>query len=180
MVATSVTAARQPWWMKLLWVLLVFATLVWIASRFVIVDSQQGRNQVSAAVTLRLLNEAQQRYAAGHASGFACQLQQLKPAGTGWEHPYGDESGYEYDPVEFIDLTTGEHSGYLFSISSCQADASGRIMQYTITTAPRERGKTGYWAFCTDQSRVIWIDHDGFATKCLLEHQNGFSPPPNT
>lgn len=172
MADTSATAARQSWWMKLLPVLIVIAIIVYLASHFVIVENQQGRNQVFAAVRLRLLNEAQQRYAAGHASGFACQLRQLKPAGTGWEY----SSGYDYDPVEFINLTTGEHSGYLFSISSCQADTIGKITQYTVTAAPREPGKTGYWAFCTDQSAVVWSDRSGSAAKCLLERQNGFAP----
>jgi hypothetical protein len=171
----SETADRGSWRKELVPLLILSVVIVLAAAVFLPgqdVHKTQRANASSAAAKLRWLNEAQQSYAAGHASGFACQLRQLRPAGP----VKLDSYGYPYDENERF--TSDESSGYLFAISSCQADASGKITQYTVTAAPRELGKTGYSALCTDQSGVIWTDHDGSATKCLLERQNGFDPAP--
>ncbi len=177
MADTSVTEGRGSWRKELV-PLLILSVMIVLAAAFLLpvqdVHKRQRANASSAAAKLLWLNEAQQSYAAGHASGFACQLRQLKPAGPVKLDSYG------YPDDENERFTSNECFGYLFAMSSCQADASGKITQYTVTAAPREPGKTGYWALCTDQSGVIWIDHDGSATKCLLERQNGFAPPPKT
>jgi type II secretory pathway pseudopilin PulG len=137
MADTSETAARGSWRKRVVQVvkaLIVIVVIVFVAAVFLPVQDAhktQRANASSAAAKLLWLNEAQQSYAAGHASGFACQLRQLRPAGPAKLDSYG------YPSDENERFTSDESSGYLFAMSSCQADPSGRITQYTATAAAR-------------------------------------------
>ena len=115
-------------------------------------------NEAAALTKLRSVVALQNEYARAHeATGFACELRPLKPAAR--------RDDTEYDPLRF--LTTGTQSGYKYSLVNCRADARGVFIQYQVTAAPVEQGRTGFHAFCTDQSGVLWYDADGSATNCL-------------
>ncbi len=115
-------------------------------------------NEAVALAKLRSVVTLQNEYARTHATkGFACELHLLKPVGAA-EHA-------EYDPLRF--LTTGTESGYKYSLANCRADTKGVFVQYEISAVPIEQGRTGFHAFCTDHSGVLWYDPEGSATNCL-------------
>lgn len=163
------TADRRSWRKELLAAFLLAILVLVVLALFVpVLDGPHRRqyaNEAATASKLRWLNEAQKAYAAGHASGFACQLRQLRPSGPARL----DSFGYPYDENEH--LTSDESSGYLFTISACQADAGGRVNRYQITATPKEPGKTGFKAFCADESGVTWLNDNGSAARCLLERR---------
>jgi len=159
---TSTNSRSGSWWINVLLTLTVVVCLAFVAGsflspNFIHIDSAEGRARIDAFVALKILNKMQKGYAANHASGFTCQLEQLKTAG----------------PPEYQGYNPNAQLSYQFAISQCRPDASGRITQYQITATPN---KHGYWAFCSDQSGFIWRDEDGSVSKCLLERRNGLNP----
>ena len=115
-------------------------------------------NEGVALAKLRSVVTLQNEYARTRVTkGFACELHLLKPV-EARDHA-------EYDPLRF--LTTGTESGYKYSLANCRADAKGVFVQYQITAVPIEQGRTGFHAFCTDQSGVLWYDAEGSAANCL-------------
>jgi hypothetical protein len=115
-------------------------------------------NEAAALVKLRSVVALQNEYAKAHAAkGFACELRLLTPVEA--------RDDAEYDPLRF--LSTGTQSGYKYSLANCRADAKGVFVQYQVTAVPIEQGKTGFHAFCADQSGMLWYDAEGSATNCL-------------
>ena len=47
----------------------------------------------------------------------------------------------------------------------------GVVVHYEATALPIERGRTGFHAFCTDDSASLWYDDEGSVTKCLASHR---------
>jgi hypothetical protein len=95
---------------------------------------------------------------AAHAgNGFACKLLLLKPT--------KQRTDIDYDPLSF--LTTGIHSGYRFSLSNCGSDPNRPAIHYQLVAVPVEHGRTGFRAFCADESGSIWYDKAGSSTNCL-------------
>ena len=43
--------------------------------------------------------------------------------------------------------------------------------KFSVAAAPIEPGRSGFRAFCTDDSGVLWYDKDGSAADCLALHQ---------
>src|ERR1700687_4492358 len=120
--------------------------------------SRQLANGAAAVSKLRTIISLQDQYMAAHGyNGFACELSLLKPT----EH----RNEPEYDPLRF--LITGAQSGYKFSLVNCGSDANRARVHYQVTAVPVERGATGFWAFCADESDSIWYDEAGSATNCL-------------
>ncbi len=72
-----------------------------------------------------------------------------------------------YDWEEW--LSEGTRGGYVFSVSHCEHDEAGIVRRYRITAVPRELGKTGFQAYCTDETGVIHSHASGLAEKCLAE-----------
>jgi hypothetical protein len=151
---------RGIFWLALCGVLAV----LFIAALFVPVLDVNKRQRVNEAVTvsrLRTLNALQSNYAASNpVKGFACQLPQLKPATS---------VGDTYNPDEF--LLTGAQSGYKFAVTGCRTDPNGVTTQYQVTAVPLELGKSGFRAFCTDQTGVTWYDSHGSAERCLASRR---------
>jgi hypothetical protein len=144
--------------------LCVIAAILLVAALFVPVldvNKRQHANEAVAVVRLRKLGVLQGAHAASHpARGFACQLSELKPS-----MPIGNS----YDPDEF--LLTGVQAGYKFAVTKCRTNANGAVTQYEATAVPVERGSTGFYAFCTDQSGTIWYDSDGSGERCLTSRR---------
>ena len=120
--------------------------------------SRQYANQSSAVSRLRTVTALEKNFASGHLEkGFACELALLRPLES--------EQDSTYDPLAF--LTTGTSGGYKFGLGNCQSDDKGIVVHYEATAVPMERGRTGFLAFCTDDSGLLWYDADGSATNCL-------------
>lgn len=120
--------------------------------------SRQYANEAAAVSRLRGLTTLEKTFAAAHADkGLLCEVQPLKSG--------KEESLVEYDQPLF--LITGTYAGYKFVLGNCRTDAKGVVVHFEATAVPVQRGKTGFRAFCTDDSGLLWFDPDGSATNCL-------------
>ncbi len=120
-------------------------------------NSRQLANEAIAVRQLRIIVTLQNEYSDTHGGNrFACELALLKPVGP-------DELDYDLSSL----LTTGMHSGYRFSLPNCGSDRNGARSHYEATAVPLERGVTGLWTFCTNETGVIRYDEAGSMTNCL-------------
>jgi hypothetical protein len=162
--AVRLDRARQRLWLRPLYMLCAVLAVLFVASLFVPVfdvHKRQHANEAASVARLRRVNELQNTYVTSNPSrGFACQLPLLKPA-----IPVSDS----YDPDEF--LLTGTHSGYKFAVTVCRADPNGVITQYGVSAVPLEPGKSGFRAFCTNQTGMMWYDSDGSAEHCIASRR---------
>jgi hypothetical protein len=125
--------------------------------------SRQYANEAAAVSKLRAVTALEKKFAAAYVDkGFACELPLLRPAES-------DQNSVDYDPLRF--LTTGTSAGYKFVLGNCRTDAKGVVVHYEATAVPVERGKTGFHAFCTDDSGLLWYDAGGSATNCLASRR---------
>jgi len=150
----------------MLYTLLIVCAVVFAAVMFIpVLDGPQRRqhaNEASAVGGLRTISTLQTEYSVAHPErGFACDLPLLKPAG-----PSGDPV---YGPNAFF--VTGTKSGYKFALGSCNTDAQARVVHYQVTAVPVENRVTGFRAFCSDESGLIWYDKAGSATNCLASRR---------
>jgi hypothetical protein len=123
--------------------------------------SRVARDEASAMTTLRRLTSLQLQYATSHSSeGFACELARLRD-GTPPKGKYGNEEFRVSDAYE----------GYKFSLTGCEFDANGIVIHYTVTAVPILSGKTGFRAFCSDETGQLWYDVNGSAEGCLTERR---------
>jgi hypothetical protein len=124
--------------------------------------SRQRAHEAASASLLSSVNGLQRHYAAAHPKqGFACELSLLKSS----EHVKDSE----YDPQEF--LVSGRHSGYSFAILNCRAAANGVVDHYDVIAVPVEPGKSGFRAFCSNESGLLWYDNDGSLANCLASRR---------
>ncbi len=123
--------------------------------------SRQRANEAATVGRLPTLVTLQNQYMALYPSnGFACELPLLRP------NELRDK--VNYDPLGF--LITGTQSGYKFSVVKgiVALDATRAKAHYQSHRSPyRTRHITGFWAFCADESGVIWYDEAGSATQLL-------------
>lgn len=125
--------------------------------------SRQYANEAAAVSKLRAVTTLEKKFAAAHVDkGFACELLLLRSAES-------EQNPVDYDPLRF--LTTGTSAGYTFALGNCRTDTKGVVVHYEATAVPVERGKTGFHAFCTDDSGLLWYDKDGSATNCLASRR---------
>ena len=124
--------------------------------------SRQLANEATAVTKLRKIRTLQDEYAASHAEkGFACELPLLKAT----DQPKDSD----YDPLRFL---VTEQSGYKFALANCYAEANRMVIHYQATAIPAVFGSTGFRAFCTDDSGLIWYDSEGSAAKCLASRHS--------
>ena len=149
------------------WVLCCGGILVFVAAAIIpgLDDrhSRQRANEAAAVATLRTVTTLQRKYAAAHPEkGFACELPRLRPPEQAQDA--------DYNPLGF--LITRTHSGYKFALVNCHSEANGEIAHYQATAVPAVRGATGFKAFCTDDSGLLWYDAAGSATDCLTSRRS--------
>ena len=126
-------------------------------------NSRQYRNEAVAVSKLRTIVDRQRKFAAAHVDkGFACELPLLVSQESG-------QSPGDYDPLRF--LITGTHAGYKFLLNNCRTDANGLVVHYEAIAVPVELRKTGFHAFCTDDSGLLWYDAKGVATSCIASRR---------
>jgi type IV pilus assembly protein PilA len=120
-------------------------------------------DETSAIQSLRAIYQAQIQYSSTYpANGFACSLGTL--GGTPSAGPPSPTSAQ----VLQSDLTTGQKSGYTFSIVNCTKVTVNNQDQYTgyeATAVPQAVGKTGHNGYCIDQQGEIKADPAG-GTNC--------------
>ena len=121
--------------------------------------SRQHANEAVAVSRLRALIAIEKKFSTVHVDkGFACELPPLMAAAR-------EETPVDYGPPLF--LVTGTYAGYKFVLGNCRTNEKGVVVHYEATAVPVERGKTGFRAFCTDDSGLLWYDPEGSATDCL-------------
>ena len=119
-------------------------------------------NHRRAVESIRNLNLAERNYVASHPdAGFACNLGELG------EH--GSESLSQVGRVDRV-LASGTKSSYHFEIR-CPQRRDQKATGYIITAIPVEPGRTGTYAFCTDQTGEIWYSQTGLGSDCLAIHK---------
>ena len=152
---------RRRFWLWVIGALAAFLICIGLFVPTFDVDKRQRGNEAATVSRLLRLKGLQDGYAASFPTkGFACQLSELKPATSG---------DGKYDPNEF--LLTGTQSGYKFTIANCRPGPAGIVMQYEVAAVPIAQGRTGFRAFCADQTGVIWYDSSGSAEHCLASRR---------
>jgi type IV pilus assembly protein PilA len=112
---------------------------IWIPHNMV---SRVARDEVSAMESLRALTNLELRYATAHPSkGFTCDFGLLKTEAS--SNGKQTHEGF---------LFSDSFEGYKFSLTGCEVDAKGVAIRYKATAVPLLPGKTGFRAFCTDQT----------------------------
>ena len=111
--------------------------------------ASNGGSVVSA---VRTINTAEITYSQAHSNlGYTCSLSELSGA-------WGISS----------ELAAGKEKGYVFELRNCVAGKPrGPISKYQLVAYPEIPGKLGAPAYCSDESDVIRIAHDGSAENCL-------------
>jgi hypothetical protein len=69
------------------------------------------------------------------------------------------------DTVALFPDTLGVRSGYLFTLRGCEPTSNNP--KYQLIAIPREPGKSGFRAFCSDESGYIYDDAAGSGEQCL-------------
>jgi hypothetical protein len=129
--------------------------LAWLAL-FPPMASRIFMNQRRAVISIRKIGLAESDFAARNV-GFGCSLKELAEMGS------KDASGVSQ--VDGI-LVSGTKSGYRFDLR-CTQLGDKRATEYTLTAVPVEPGKTGMYAFCSDQRAKVWYSENGMAADCL-------------
>jgi type IV pilus assembly protein PilA len=153
--------------MELLIVISIMLILMLIAiPNFANMKSQA--NETSAIQSLRAIYQAQIQYQTNFpASGFACALPTL--GGNPASGPPSAQAAQVLD----TNLSTGQKSGYTFSIVNCtkvQVNNQDMYTGYEATAVPQAVGKTGHRGFCIDQQGEIKADPTG-GTNCTVPLQ---------
>jgi hypothetical protein len=120
-------------------------------------NSHRAAREATAVGNLHRLATLQASYSASHPDkGFACQLSLLKSTKSA--------SG-GYDPDEF--LLSETYADYRITLTGCEPGPNGVVHSYRAIAVPREPGKSGVRAFCTDQTGALWYDAGGSPENCL-------------
>jgi hypothetical protein len=133
--------------------LVLIVVAIWIPHNMV---SRAAHDEVSAMNGLRALTNLERQYASAHPSqGFSCDFAQLKT-----EVPSsGDHARQGF-------LFANPFEGYKFSLTGCEADSEGVVVRYKATAVPALPGKTGFRAFCIDQTRELRYAANGSPESC--------------
>jgi len=120
-------------------ILVLIVAAIWIPHNMV---SRVAHDEISAVNGLRGLTSLETQYATAHPSrGFTCDFALLKP-----------ETLSSRDPTHDGFLFSDSFEGYKFSLTGCEADPEGVVVRYKATAVPVLPGKTGFRAFCIDQT----------------------------
>lgn len=110
---------------------------------------RQHANQAVTVGKIRTINELQVTFASQQGR-FTCNL--------------GDLSAI-YDKRYTLVREDGEYSGYKFSLRNC--DSTSDNHRYRVVAVPREPGVTGFKAYCSDETGVIYYDDEGSGERCF-------------
>jgi type IV pilus assembly protein PilA len=115
--------------------------------------SRMAHDEASAMESLHALKDLELRYAVAHPSkGFTCDFALLKTEAR--------SSGEQIQEGFLFS------EGYKFSLTGCEADSEGVAVRYKATAIPVLPGKTGFRAFCTDQTGELRYAANGSPESC--------------
>jgi type IV pilus assembly protein PilA len=130
--------------------------------------AKMAANEASATASLRAINTATGVYASEYKNGFPPSLPSMDEAETGTP---------SCEHAHLIDraLATGQKDGYIFDyvptgvqIAWDDAKSGGCAIAgtqtYDVQAYPLKRGTTGLRSYYTDQTGVIRVEQNGFAT----------------
>lgn len=138
----------------------LFLTVSFLAARAVAQEKtdQSEPNKAGAVGCIRTVNTAEYAYASTYHTGFSRTMAALGMT-PGWKSPTPEAAG-------LIDekLTTGKHSGYVFTYKVGAKDADGKTNTYALAARPI-KWYEGIESFFTDQTGVIrWTRENRAAT----------------
>lgn len=110
---------------------------------------RQHANDAATVGTIRTINFTQVTYASRNGR-FTCDLADLTATA---------------DKEHLVFSENGERVGHVFSLRGCVPGP--RNPKYQVIAVPKEPGVTGFKAFCSDQSGVIYYDAAGYGEQCL-------------
>jgi hypothetical protein len=152
---------KNFWIAFIAFVVLLFLILVvfpWWHERYFGVAA----NESAAVGALRWVNALENQYAAAHADkGFACEFLLLQAT----EQMSGAAAR---NPAEAL---SSKSHGYNFAFIGCATDAHGIVTHYQVAAVPVKPAVSGLWAFCTDQTGVLFYDDEASASQCLASRQ---------
>jgi type IV pilus assembly protein PilA len=118
--------------------------------------SRVARDEASAMESLHALTHLELRYSAAHPSkGFTCDFALLKT-----------EALLNGEQIHKGFLSSNSFDGYKFSLTGCEVGPEGVVVRYKATALPLVPGKTGFRAFCTDQTGELRYGVNGSAESC--------------
>jgi hypothetical protein len=118
--------------------------------------SRVARNEINAMQSLHTLTVLERRYAAAHPSkGFTCEFAQLRTDAS----PSSGRNQEEF-------LFSNPSGGYKFEIKGCEANSTGVAARYKATAEPLVVEKTGFRAFCIDETGELQDSVNGSAESC--------------
>ena len=143
---------------SLIELLVVVAIILIIAAIAIpnLLRAKVAANEASAVGSLRTINTSAVAYNITY-GGYPGTLLRLGGPASG---------AATFSSAELIDsvLASGTKSGYTFVYTTGATDATGNVLQYTITATPTSVGLTGQRRFFTDQSGVIRANTSGAAS----------------
>ncbi len=143
---------------SLIELLIVVAIILIIAAIAIpnLLRAKMAANEASAVGSLRTVNTTAIEYSTTY-GGFPPSLASLGgPAG-------GSATSSSAELLDAV-LASGTKSGYTFTYTTGATDATGNILQYTLTATPVNVGITGQRRFFTDYSGVIRANPTGAAS----------------
>jgi type IV pilus assembly protein PilA len=143
---------------SLIELLIVVAIILIIAAIAIpnLLRAKMAANEASAVGSLRTVITSTIEYSTTY-GGFPSSLASLGgPAG-------GTATGSSAELIDAV-LAGGTKSGYTFTYTTGSTDATGNILNFTITGTPLSVGITGQRRFFTDQSGVIRANPTGTAS----------------
>lgn len=118
--------------------------------------SRVALDESSALESLHALTKLELRYAAAHPSeGFSCDFARLKTEAS----PNREQAREGF-------LFSDSFKGYKFSLAGCEFDPKGAAIRYKATAVPVLPGKSGFRAFCTDETGEMRYGSNGSPESC--------------
>jgi type IV pilus assembly protein PilA len=144
---------------SLIELLIVVAIILIIAAIAIpnLLRAKMASNEGSAVASVRMLNTASVAYSTSYGT-YPTSLSNLGPVASG-----GTASSGTADLIDSV-LAAGIKSGYSFTYSAGNTDASGNYVSYVVTAQPLSPGASGQRYFYTDQTGVIRADSATAAT----------------
>jgi len=129
---------------------------VWIPHNIL---SNAARNEASAARNLRILGDLENQFVKMYpAQGYTCDFSALQSLASST----GGQFRRQFPMSESFE-------GYKYSLGGCEDDQKGVVSRFKATAVPLVPKKTGFRAFCIDQTlelRYGMNEHPGNLRSC--------------
>ena len=141
--------SHRPWTItvNVLWGLLAACCVMLVIGAIVPMSEPRiPLNHMRTAHWVVQLISAERQFAERFpAAGFTCDLHQLGLV----------------DKISGL----GEKAGYRYELQGC--DGTAPVSAFSVSAVPTIPGRTGEFAFCANQQRVVWYAKGGSADECF-------------